>query len=183
MPPKAARRPINLKEARKPVVQKEERVENVRSMHPSPEIVSRVARFMLPVTPEEVLFREAGESPILGALSSAAMMGTVGFVGGSIGYFVMNEPPYAVASMCRAGLKSSVQLGLEVGISDLIANSLGQWRGRAKVYDRVIAGACAGAVLGIPNGKKGMVSGATKGAALAAGLALLQAAQRGFDTL
>lgn len=181
MPPKSARRPINLKEARKPVKPQEDEKKDAKtsSMDPSPEIVSRVARFMLPVTPEEVLFREAGESPIIGAISSAAMMGTVGFVGGSIGYFVMSEPPYAITSMGKAGLKSGIQLGLEAGISDLIANSLGQWRGRARFYDRIIAGAAAGAVLGIPHGKKAVASGAAKGAALAAGLALLQAAQKG----
>lgn len=172
-----ARRPVN-RSARKPAKVKKEEPENSNSLNPSPDVVRRVARCLLPITPEEVMFREAGEAPIFGAINSMAIMGSLGFVGGSVGYFMTEKPPFSVSAMCKSGLKSGLQFGLEAGISDFIAASLGQWRGEEKVYDRVIAGAVAGGVMSIPHGSKAVLVGATKGAAMSAGMALLQAAQR-----
>ncbi|KAH0790720.1 Mitochondrial import inner membrane translocase subunit Tim17 family protein [Histomonas meleagridis] len=169
------RRPIPLKEDRKPIKFEEP---EPNKMDISPMTVNQVARFLLPITPEEVLYRDLGQSNLAKSLGSAASMGALGFAIGSGSYaasiLFTDKSKFSFKECALTGLKTGAQLGIEAGITQYIESTLACNRGKAKFYDKIIAGTTAGAILGIPDGFRGIKSGAAKGALYSVGMLALQ---------
>ncbi|OHS93688.1 Mitochondrial import inner membrane translocase subunit Tim17 family protein [Tritrichomonas foetus] len=175
-------RPLN-NETRKPVKfhQEEEPNRFKMSMNPDPNMVNLLARYLLPITQEEVLNREFGESPVLKAINTTLTTGALGFAIGAGKYafetFPQKDAIFSAKDLTVSGLKMGAYFGIQAGITDLIETSMSTYRGRARAYDKVVAGAMAGAICGIPDGVKGMKSGAAQGATFAVGMVALQTLQ------
>lgn len=172
-------RPINNPGKRKPIkFETEEKVNRFkRSMNPDPLMVKHLARYLLPITPEEVMTREYGESAILKAYQTTLCFGCLGFIFGAGSYAFETLPNknaiFSFKEMSKRGFKAGAPFGFQVGVTDFIETSLSYRRGRTKFYDRIIAGTLAGAICGIPNGKTGIKDGAINGAMMSTGMAAL----------
>ena len=169
-------RPINNPGKRKPIKFEPETKPNrfKMSMNPDPLMVKHLARYLLPITPEEVMTREYGESAIIKAYQTTLCFGCLGFLfgAGSYAYEVLPKKNayFSFKAMSKQGLKSAASLGIQAGVTDLIETSLSYHRGKTKFYDRIIAGTIAGAVCGIPSGKEGIKKGAINGVILSTGM-------------
>jgi hypothetical protein len=148
-------------------------------IEPSTEIVDAIARHLLPITPEEVLYRGAGESPLLSGVTTAAgfslFSGLVGATSYGIFALFADEKAAPLGGALKTGFASGAKWGVELGIAHILELEIACARGRAHTMDKVIAGATAGAICGAPGGLRGMASGAAQGVLSSAMLALVQA--------
>ena len=151
------------------------------NIEPSMTTVQALAPYLTPITQEEVLYRDFGQSPVANSIKTFAttttglfVLGTIG----SIGYntiFHKNES-FSFKENLKAGATIGLKYGTELAITELIENSFASYRGAERKYDKIIAGAVAGAAVNIPGGYKKMGRGAAEGAALASLLVLTQTA-------
>ena len=182
MPPDRVTRPLN-NQKRKPVKFKSDEEPQIKKQNPEvdPEFVRDLSRYLLPITVEEVLNRELGESPIIKAIGTTVATGGLGFMIGAGKYMFETLPQqdaiFSIKSLSYEGIKFGAYLGIQSGITDLIETSMSCARGKAMFYDKVVAGAMAGAIIGLPNGIDGVKKGAARGALLATGMALMQMTQ------
>lgn len=176
-------RPINNPGKRKPIKFETEAKPNrfKMSMNPDPVMVKHLARYLLPITPEEVMTREYGESAIIKAYQTTLCFGCLGFLigSGSYAYEVLpkKDAIFSFKAMSKQGLKTGASLGFQVGVTDLIETSLSYRRGKTRFYDRIIAGTVAGAVCNIPSGKEAIKKGAINGALLSTAMTAINLMQ------
>ena len=144
-------------------------------------MVRHLARYLLPITPEEVMTREYGESAIIKAYQTTLCFGCLGFIigAGSYAYDVLPKKNaiFSFKEMSKTGLKMGASFGIQVGITDFFEKSLSYRRGKTRFYDRIIAGTLAGAICGIPQGKTGIKKGAMNGALMSTGMTVISLVQ------
>ena len=149
-------------------------------IEPSLTTVQALAPYLTPVTPEEVLYREFGESPVANSFKTFLTTSTGFFVLGSAytagSDVLFKKVPFSFKRSVKEGAKIGLKFGTELAITELIENSLASHRGESKKYDKIIAGSVAGATVNIPGGWKAMGKGAAEGAALASFLVITQTA-------
>lgn len=156
------------------------------SLEPDQTTVKSLASYLIPITPEEVLYRESGESPVYEAVRDFATISTGMFVLGS-GYAALkNLPvfnkgaPFSTKKTLKEGLQIGLELGAQAALTNLCESSLAIYRGQQRFYDPIIAGAAVGATLNCYKGFKEMGIGACKGAGLAIFLVTAEAVSDRF---
>ena len=150
-------------------------------IEPSMTTVQALAPYLAPITQEEVLYRDFGQSPVANSIKTFATTTSGFFVLGTIGSIGYNaifhkEEPFSFKKNLKTGFNLGIKYGTEIAITELIENSFASYRGAERKYDKIIAGAVAGAAVNIPGGYKQMGKGAAEGAALASFLVLSQTA-------
>lgn len=138
---------------------------------PNPDLVKRLSPYMLPITPEEVMYHEVGESALLDAISTTVSFTALGTFFGCAGYgfaTYKEKQNFQFSQFMKAGLTTGLSLGIENGLSTLISTSLANYRGKRNKLDSILSGAAAGAFVKIPFGKRAMLEGAARGAQFAA---------------
>lgn len=147
-------------------------------IEPNPRTVHALGPMLVPVTPNDVIYREVGENPFLRAIGTFSATATTFTVLGSAGNMALNvyrKQPIAFKQSCKKGAMLGLKYGAEFAAVGLIEESLANYRGQTKVYDKVIAGAVVGGAFKIPQGPKQMAIGAAQGAGMAALLVSMQA--------
>ncbi|EAY21397.1 Mitochondrial import inner membrane translocase subunit Tim17 family protein [Trichomonas vaginalis G3] len=156
------------------------------ALEPDATTVKGLASYLIPITAEEVLYRNAGENPVFQAAKDFATISTGMFVLGT-GYSALkNLPvfnhgkPFSVKSTLKEGIQIGVSLGAQAALTNLCETTLAIYRGQQKFYDPIIAGAAVGATLNCYKGFKQMGIGAAKGATLAVFLVTAEAVSDRF---
>lgn len=138
---------------------------------PNPDLVHRLSPYLLPISPEEVMYREAGESALLDAVGTTVQFAALGTLIGCAGYgfssITNKDQKFQIGGCIKSGLTTGISFGIENGMSTLISSSIANYRGRHSKLDPIIGGAVAGAVVKIPYGGKAMLQGAAQGASFA----------------
>lgn len=126
--------------------------------------------FLLPVTEYDLTFREFGESPVFKSVGTLITLATGASVICSSGMIIRDlftsKETFSVKKSVVEGMKAGCSFGAQIALSELVTETMANFRGRESFYDTLISGAITGAVFSIHKGGKGMIDGAIRGVLL-----------------